>query len=161
MKVKVAPRRWPATGIWKKTSPPSGWCARPRAWAPTSFYWKCSPHFFAFMDWKAEYFKFAHPRRRQPDPCARRACAGVEDGAGQFFERANNAYYNTIMMIDDEGRELVYHQVRIDGSAGLLRKGLYRGRHRLQGLADKVRPSSGVGVCWDQWFPESWRAACA
>src|SRR5258705_13255808 len=65
-------------------------------------------HFFAFMDWKPEYFKFAMPAKSNPI-LARMTGLAKELGVVlpvNFFERANNAYYNTIMMIDDKGKEL-------------------------------------------------------
>src|SRR3546814_512040 len=73
-------------------------------------------HFFAFMDWKPEYFRFAMPVAGNPI-LARMAKLAKELGMVlpvNFFERANNAYYNTIMMIDDEGRELgIYRKSHI------------------------------------------------
>jgi predicted amidohydrolase len=73
-------------------------------------------HFFAFMDWKPEYFKFAMPVQNNPI-LQRMSTLAKELGVVlpvNFFERANNAYYNTIMMIDDEGRELgIYRKSHI------------------------------------------------
>ena len=66
-------------------------------------------HFFAFMDWKAAYFKFASPAAGNPI-LQRMAALARELGVVlpvNFFERANNAYFNTIMVIDDQGRS--YH----------------------------------------------------
>jgi N-carbamoylputrescine amidase len=79
-----------------------------------------------------------------------------------FFERANNAYYNTVMMIDDEGRELgIYRKSHIPmGPPGCFEK-VYTSEGD---TGFKVWPTRfgtlGVGVCWDQWFPESARCMC-
>ena len=121
-------------------------------------------HFFAFMDWKPEYFKYAAPIEGNPI-LARMSKLAKELHVVlpvNVFERANNAYYNTIMMIDDEGRQL----------------GIYRKSHIPMGppgCFEKVYTSEGdtgfkvwhtkfgnlgVGICWDQWFPESARCMC-
>lgn len=121
-------------------------------------------HFFAFMDWKAEYFKFAHPIAGNPI-LARMAKLAKELGVVlpvNFFERANNAYYNTIMVIDDQGQELgIYRKSHIPmGPPGCFEK-VYTSEGD---TGFKVWPTRfgnlGVGVCWDQWFPESARCMC-
>ena len=101
-------------------------------------------HFFAFMDWKPEYFKYALPADGNPI-LARMARLAKELHVVlpvNFFERANNAYYNTIMMLDHEGRELgFYRKAHIPmGPPGCFEKGVYhRWRYRIQGVADQIR----------------------
>jgi len=75
------------------------------------------------------------------------------------FERAHNAYFNSLVMIDADGSTLgVYRKAHIPESPGYHEKfyfspgdtgfRVWRTRHgRL-----------GVGICWDQWFPECARA---
>ena len=121
-------------------------------------------HFFAFMDWKPEYFKFALPVRNNP---ILQRMSGLAKELGvvlpvNFFERANNAYYNTIMMIDDEGRELgIYRKSHIPmGPPGCFEK-VYTSQGDTGFKVWKTRFGNlGVGVCWDQWFPESARCMC-
>jgi N-carbamoylputrescine amidase len=72
-----------------------------------------------------------------------------------FFEKANNAYYNTVMMIDADGRQLgIYRKSHIPDGPGYQEKFYFRPGDT--GL--KVWPTRygriGVGICWDQWFPE-------
>lgn len=121
-------------------------------------------HFFAFMDWKAEYFRFAAPIEGNP-VLARMGKLAKELGVVlpvNFFERSNNAYYNTVMMIDDEGRQLgIYRKSHIPmGPPGCFEK-VYTSEGD---TGFKVWPtrfgSLGVGVCWDQWFPEAARCMC-
>ncbi|MGH8138852.1 MAG: carbon-nitrogen hydrolase [Steroidobacteraceae bacterium] len=121
-------------------------------------------HFFAFMDWKADYFRFALPVEGNPI-LARMGSLARELGVAlpvNFFERANNAYYNTIMMIDEEGRELgTYRKAHIPmGPPGCFEK-VYTSPGD---TGFKVWPTKfgnlGVGICWDQWFPESARCMC-
>jgi N-carbamoylputrescine amidase len=76
-----------------------------------------------------------------------------------FFERANTAYYNSVMVIDADGRQLgLYRKSHIPDGPGYQEKFYFRPGDT--GL--KVWPTRhgriGVGICWDQWFPETARA---
>jgi N-carbamoylputrescine amidase len=76
-----------------------------------------------------------------------------------FFERANNAYYNSVMVIDADGRQLgLYRKSHIPDGPGYQEKFYFRPGDT--GL--KVWPTRhgriGIGICWDQWFPETARA---
>jgi len=71
-------------------------------------------HFFAFMDWKPEHFAYAAPAEDNPVIERMRALArecGVVLPVN-FFERANHAYYNSVMVIDADGAPLarISHQ---------------------------------------------------
>lgn len=118
-------------------------------------------HFFAFMDWKAEYFKFAAPAAGNPI-LARMSALARELGVVlpvNFFERANNAYFNTIMVIDDQGRELGYYRKSHIpmGPPGCFEK-VYTSEGDTGFKVWETRFGKiGVGICWDQWFPESAR----
>jgi N-carbamoylputrescine amidase len=75
------------------------------------------------------------------------------------FERANHAYYNTLVMIDADGERLgVYRKSHIPESPGYHEKFYFSPGD----TGFKVWPTrfgtSGVAVCWDQWFPEGARA---
>ena len=118
-------------------------------------------HFFAFNDWKPEYFALARPLAGNPI-LERMAHLARELGVVlpvNVFERANNAYYNTIAVIDADGRQLgIYRKSHIPaGPPGSFEKIYtspgdtgFRAWHTAHG-------SIGVGICWDQWFPESAR----
>ncbi|HEY6482986.1 MAG TPA: nitrilase-related carbon-nitrogen hydrolase [Steroidobacteraceae bacterium] len=121
-------------------------------------------HFFAFMDWKPEYFRFALPVEGNPI-LARMASLARELRVVlpvNFFERANNAHYNTIMMLDEQGRQLgIYRKAHIPiGPPGCFEK-VYTSAGD---TGFRVWPTCfgnlGVGVCWDQWFPEAARCMC-
>jgi N-carbamoylputrescine amidase len=76
-----------------------------------------------------------------------------------FFERANNAYYNSVMVIDADGRQLgLYRKSHIPDGPGYQEKFYFRPGDT--GL--KTWPTRhgriGIGICWDQWFPEAARA---
>src|SRR3546814_787791 len=89
-------------------------------------------HFFAFMDWEPEYFALAE-LVEDSSTLKRMGALAKELGVVlpvNFFERANNAYYNTIMVFDADGREL----------------GIYRKSHipvGPPGCFEKIYPSQG------------------
>ncbi|GAB7207948.1 N-carbamoylputrescine amidase [Dickeya oryzae] len=75
-----------------------------------------------------------------------------------FFERANNAYYNSLVMIDADGSVLdVYRKTHIPNGPAYQEKQFFipgdTGFKVWQTRYAKV----GVGICWDQWFPETAR----
>ena len=124
-----------------------------------------STHFFAFMDWKPEYFALALPADDSNPVLARMKALARDLGVVlpvNFFERANNAYYNTIMVIDADGRELgIYRKSHIPvGPPGCFEK-VYTSQGDTGFKAWKTQFGTiGVGICWDQWFPESARIMC-
>ncbi len=75
------------------------------------------------------------------------------------FERAENAYFNTLVMVDADGRQLgIYRKSHIPESPGYHEKFYFSPGD----TGFKVWPTRfgtlGVAVCWDQWFPETARA---
>ena len=76
-----------------------------------------------------------------------------------IFERAGNVYFNTLVMIDVDGSVLgIYRKSHIPESPGYHEKFYFAPGD----TGFRVWPTQfgtiGVGVCWDQWFPESARA---
>ncbi len=76
-----------------------------------------------------------------------------------FFERANNAYYNSLAMIDADGRNLgTYRKSHIPDGPGYQEKFYFNPGD----TGFRVWPTRfgalGAAVCWDQWFPECARA---
>jgi N-carbamoylputrescine amidase len=121
-------------------------------------------HFFAFMDWKAEYFKYAQPVEGNPmlERMSRLARELDVVQPVNFFERANNAHYNTVMVIDADGSQLgIYRKTHIPvGPPGCFEK-VYTTEGNIGFKVWKTRFGAvGVGICWDQWFPEAARS-CA
>ena len=75
-----------------------------------------------------------------------------------FFERANNAHFNSLAMIDADGRVLgLYRKSHIPDGPGYQEKYYFNpgdtGFRTWQTKAGCI----GVGICWDQWFPEAAR----
>lgn len=75
-----------------------------------------------------------------------------------FFERDGQHYYNSLAMIDDEGAIMgVYRKSHIPDGPGYEEKYYFRPGNS----GFKVWPTKygtiGVGICWDQWYPETAR----
>jgi len=75
-----------------------------------------------------------------------------------FFERAGDAYYNSLALIDADGRDLgVYRKSHIPDSPGYHEKFYFTPGDTGFRVWDTRVARIGVGVCWDQWFPEAAR----
>ncbi len=76
-----------------------------------------------------------------------------------FFERANNAFFNSIGIIDADGELLgVYRKSHIPNSPGYQEK-YYFSPGDTGFLVWPTRYATiGVAICWDQWFPEAARS---
>jgi N-carbamoylputrescine amidase len=75
-----------------------------------------------------------------------------------FFERANNAHYNSLVMIDASGEALgVYRKSHIPEGPGYHEKYYFSPGDTGFRVWPTRHGTIGVGVCWDQWFPESAR----
>jgi N-carbamoylputrescine amidase len=76
-----------------------------------------------------------------------------------FFERAGPAYYNSIAVIDADGALLgVYRKSHIPDGPGYEEKFYFRPGDTGFRVWRTAHGAIGVGICWDQWFPESARA---
>ena len=76
-----------------------------------------------------------------------------------FFERAGQAHYNSVAMVDAGGAMLgVYRKSHIPDSGGYQEKYYFSPGDTGFRVWDTAAGRIGVGICWDQWFPESARA---
>lgn len=76
-----------------------------------------------------------------------------------FFERAGPAYYNSVALIDADGALLgVYRKSHIPDGPGYEEKFYFRPGDTGFRVWRTRYGTMGVGICWDQWFPESARA---
>jgi N-carbamoylputrescine amidase len=76
-----------------------------------------------------------------------------------FFERAGQVYFNSLAVVDADGAVLgVYRKSHIPDGPGYEEKFYFRPGNS----GFRVWPTRfgrlGIGICWDQWFPESARA---
>lgn len=75
-----------------------------------------------------------------------------------FFERDNNAYYNTISVIDADGAVLGrYRKSHIPDGLGYQEKFYFTPGDTGFKVWQTQHGVIGVAVCWDQWFPEAAR----
>ena len=72
-----------------------------------------------------------------------------------FFERAGNACFNSLAMIDADGMVLgVYRKSHIPNGPGYQEKTYFSPGDTGFRVWDTRYGRIGVGICWDQWFPE-------
>jgi N-carbamoylputrescine amidase len=75
-----------------------------------------------------------------------------------FFERAHNAYFNSLAMIDADGALLgVYRKSHIPEGPGYHEKYYFSPGDTGFRVWQTRHGVLGVGICWDQWFPEAAR----
>ncbi|MGY3859518.1 N-carbamoylputrescine amidase [Aeromonas intestinalis] len=76
-----------------------------------------------------------------------------------WFERAGNAYFNSLAVADEDGRLLgVYRKTHIPNAIGYQEKEYFSPGDTGFRVWDTAVGRIGVGICWDQWFPEAARA---
>ncbi len=75
------------------------------------------------------------------------------------YERANQALFNTVVMIDADGMQLgKYRKSHIPDGPGYTEKYYFSPGDTGFKVWDTRFGRIGVGICWDQWFPEAARA---
>jgi N-carbamoylputrescine amidase len=76
-----------------------------------------------------------------------------------FFERAGPAYFNSIAILDADGSRLgVYRKSHIPNGPGYQEKNYFSPGDTGFKVWQTRFARLGVGICWDQWFPEAARA---
>ncbi|WP_448527454.1 N-carbamoylputrescine amidase [Parathermosynechococcus lividus] len=107
------------------------------------------------------YFERAHPVRNHPtiahfEALARELAVVIPVS---FFEKAGTVYYNSVAMIDANGTTLgVYRKSHIPDGPGYEEKFYFRPGNTGFRVWRTRYGKVGVGICWDQWFPEAARA---
>jgi N-carbamoylputrescine amidase len=75
------------------------------------------------------------------------------------FERARQAHYNTTVIVDADGTELgIYRKSHIPDGRGYQEKFYFSPGDTGFKVWDTAVGCIGLGICWDQWFPECARA---
>ncbi|MFA5774161.1 MAG: N-carbamoylputrescine amidase, partial [Ilumatobacteraceae bacterium] len=75
------------------------------------------------------------------------------------FERANNALFNTVAIVDADGAMLgIYRKSHIPDGPGYSEKFYFSPGDTGFRVWKTKHAVIGVGICWDQWFPESARS---
>jgi N-carbamoylputrescine amidase len=75
------------------------------------------------------------------------------------FERAGQSFFNTIVILDADGSNLgFYRKSHIPDGPGYSEKFFFSPGDTGFKVWDTKYARIGVGICWDQWFPEAARA---
>jgi N-carbamoylputrescine amidase len=76
-----------------------------------------------------------------------------------FFERAGNAAYNSIAVIDADGAILgTYRKTHIPDGPGYTEKFYFTPGDTGFKVWETRFGKIGIGICWDQWYPETARS---
>ncbi len=113
---------------------------------------------------KDEFFALARPTAEHPSVIAMQALAAKLGVAipTSFFERDGHHYYNTLAMIDASGEiQGTYRKSHIPDGPGYEEKFYFRPGNDGFKVWDVPTESGtariGIGICWDQWYPETAR----
>ncbi|MEO6608482.1 MAG: N-carbamoylputrescine amidase [Aestuariivirga sp.] len=75
------------------------------------------------------------------------------------FERAGQAHYNTTVIVDADGAQLgFYRKSHIPDGRGYQEKFYFSPGDTGFKVWETAVGTVGLGICWDQWFPECARA---
>ncbi|MGB3626860.1 MAG: N-carbamoylputrescine amidase [Henriciella sp.] len=119
----------------------------------------CDHYFCKVQDEK--FFANAYPWEEHP------AVIQLEELAKELgvvipvsiYEKDGPEYYNSIVIIDADGNALgVYRKSHIPDGPGYMEKFYFRPGNTGFRVWDTMKGRIGVGICWDQWFPETARA---
>lgn len=108
-----------------------------------------------------EYFSMAYPWTEHPVVTQLAPLAG-ELGVAlplSIYEKDGPHYYNSLVMADADGSNLgVYRKSHIPDGPGYEEKFYFRPGNTGFKVWNTRHGRLGVGICWDQWFPEAARA---
>jgi len=110
---------------------------------------------------ETRWFAQAHPYKEHP-VVATLAPLARELGVVlplSIFERSGQEYFNSLVMVDADGSIMgLYRKSHIPDGPGYEEKFYFKpGDTGFKVFETKVG-RLGVGICWDQWFPEAARA---
>jgi N-carbamoylputrescine amidase len=107
------------------------------------------------------WFGEAHPWAEHP------CVTGLQPVAAELgvaipvsiFEREGPHYFNSLVMLDADGRALgIYRKSHIPDGPGYQEKYYFRPGDTGFKVWNTRFGRVGVGICWDQWYPETARA---
>ena len=118
-----------------------------------------SSHYFP-REKDPRFFELAHPL--SDDPAVRAMTQLAKELQVvipvSFFEKDADAYYNSVAVIDADGQVLgVYRKTHIPDGDGYEEKYYFKPGNTGFRVWNTRYATLGVGICWDQWFPESAR----
>ena len=107
------------------------------------------------------WFATAYPWREHPcvtamSPLAKELGVAIPVS---IFEREGPHYFNSLVMLDADGSPLgVYRKSHIPDGPGYQEKYYFRPGDTGFRVWETRHGRVGVGICWDQWYPETARA---
>ena len=116
------------------------------------------PYFCTTQD--ERWFDFAYPAASHPcvvqlQPVAKALKVVIPVS---IFERDGHHTYNSVVMLDHAGDIMgVYRKSHIPDGPGYQEKYYFRPGNTGFKVWQTVYGNVGVGICWDQWFPETAR----
>ncbi len=122
------------------------------------------PEFFEYLYFcqveREDYFALAHPQEGHPFIGQFQQLA-QELGVVlplSYFEKAGQAYYNSLVCIDADGTVLGnYRKTHIPDGPGYEEKYYFNSGDTGFKVWQTRFGSVGIGICWDQWYPETAR----
>ncbi|MEE8167169.1 MAG: nitrilase-related carbon-nitrogen hydrolase, partial [Myxococcota bacterium] len=113
------------------------------------------------IDEQTKHFDLAHPIDEQPTIQRMQKVAREREVVlpVSFFERAGPAHYNAVAIVDADGRIAGhYRKSHIPDFPTYEEKFYFSPGDTGFQAVDTRYARIGVGICWDQWFPEAARA---
>lgn len=113
------------------------------------------------IDEQSKHFDLARPLEEQPTIKRMQAIAKARELVlpVSFFEKSGLAYYNSIAIIDADGSVLGHYRKSHIPEFPLYAEKFYFSPGDTGFRTFNTRYGCiGVGICWDQWFPEAARA---
>ena len=117
-------------------------------------------HYFCRVEDEGEFTR-ALPMDRRPAVLAMQKLAAelAVFIPTSFFEADGPHYYNSLAMIDDQGAIMgLYRKSHIPDGPGYEEKFYFRPGNTGFKVWPTPTATLGVGVCWDQWYPETARS---
>jgi N-carbamoylputrescine amidase len=75
-----------------------------------------------------------------------------------FYERSGNTMYNSVAVLDGDGKNLgIYRKTHIPDDHYYQEKFYFTPGDTGFKVFDTLYGTIGIGICWDQWFPETAR----
>jgi len=112
------------------------------------------------MDQKEELFELSKPFENHPtiERMSKLAKELKVVLPISFFEKANRAYYNSVAVVDADGKILgKYRKSHIPDGPGYQEKFYFNPGDTGFKVWKTAYAKIGIGICWDQWFPEAAR----
>ncbi|MEM1087723.1 MAG: N-carbamoylputrescine amidase [Pseudomonadota bacterium] len=119
-----------------------------------------SDHYFCKTQ-EEHHFATAYPWTKHPAVKAMAKLAADLDVVipVSIFEKDGPEYYNSVVIADADGSLLgVYRKSHIPDGPGYQEKFYFRPGDTGFRVWNTQKGKIGVGICWDQWFPEAARA---